>query len=621
MNKLSSLREHWSTWQQVLIDSALDSIVIIDEEGLIVDFNQSTEEVFGYKKRDVLGQPMVDLIVHPDLRQAHRDGFERIRKTGEGRILGKRLELPAVRVDGSEFAAELVVVRVGLAPGPLFVGYIRDISERKKAEHALRESEARFRNLADNAPVMIWLSDDRRDRNWFNQVWLDFVGFELSDQIDNQWYEAVHPDDLEHVTSTQREAVEKGSSFSLEYRIRHRDGDYRWVLDNGKPVSTSGEYAGSCVDITERRLAEEKLRVTQFSVDNSQTVILWIGSDGGFVYVNNAACEALGYTRSELLSMRIFDITSSFTPESWPAAAERIRNQNDRYFELYCKRNDGTTFPVEVVANFLAIHGQEFYLTYMQDITRRKKDEEKLRQRRDELAHVMRLITMGEMASSLAHELNQPLTAVANYSFVMQHIAANEEPDMRQMRAYAKSIGEQAIRAGKIVEGLRKLVKKQSPTRTTVQLTETIEKVLVLLQPELRQNQILLENSVNPELPALKVDEVQIEQVIVNLIRNAIDATRNADQTEKKIRIETSVNDSGEVEICIQDNGCGISADRWETVFEAFHTSKEGGMGMGLPISRSIAESHGGQLVVDAKDGSGVTFRLTLPQEQGGDGL
>ena len=114
---------------------------------------------------------------------------------------------------------------------------------------------------------------------------------------------------------------------------------------------------------------------------------------------------------------------------------------------------------------------------------------------------------------------------------------------------------------------------------------------------------------------------MQIEQVIVNLIRNAIDATRNADQTEKKIRIETSVNDSGEVEICIQDNGCGISADRWETVFEAFHTSKEGGMGMGLPISRSIAESHGGQLVVDAKDGSGVTFRLTLPQEQGGDGL
>ena len=204
MNKLSSLRENWSTWQQVLIDSALDSIVIIDEEGLIVDFNQSAEEVFGFKKQEVLGQPMVDLIVHPDLRQSHRDGFERLRKTGESRILGKRLELPAVRADGSEFAAELVVVRVGLAPGPLFVGYIRDISERKKAEHALRESEARFRNLADNSPVMIWLSDDRGDRNWFNRVWLDFVGFELSDQLDNQWYEAVHPDDLDRVISVRR---------------------------------------------------------------------------------------------------------------------------------------------------------------------------------------------------------------------------------------------------------------------------------------------------------------------------------------------------------------------------------------------------------------------------------
>ena len=345
-------------------------------------------------------------------------------------------------------------------------------------------------------------------------------------------------------------------------------------------------------------------------------MILWIGSDGGFVYVNNAACEALRYSRPELLSMRIFDITSSFTPQSWPNAAQRIRNQNDRSFELYCKRKDGTTFPVEVVANFLTVHGQEFYLAYMQDITRRKNDEEKLRQRRDELAHVMRLITMGEMASSLAHELNQPLTAVANYSFVMQHMAANEQPDMAQMREYAESIGEQAIRAGKIVEGLRKLVKKQSPTRTTVQLNETIEKVLVLLQPELRQNQILLENFVDSDLPVLKVDEVQIEQVIVNLIRNAIDATRNTDRNEKKIRIATSINDSGEVEIRVQDNGCGIPADRWETVFDAFHTSKENGMGMGLPISRSIAESHGGQLVVDAEDGGGAIFRLTLPQEE-----
>ena len=366
-------------WQEALIDAALDAVIVIDDHGLVLDFNHAAESSFGYRKSDVIGKPMVDLIVPPSLREAHNNGLERLRSSRIPKILGKRLELPAVRSDGTEFPVELLVVEVATEPRPVYVGYLRDISEQKLAEQTLRSSEERFRNLADTAPAMIWLADSDNQRTWFNRVWLDFVGETLENQLGHAWLQRVHPEDLERVLRTYDDAQESQVPYSIEFRLNHHDGSYRWILDHGTPVcdgvkSYSG-YAGTCIDITERRKAEADLRLTQFTVDNAGDAVFWVGPDAELVYTNNRACESLGYTREELSQLRVWDFSPEFPPDQWGDHWKELQRTGGYTFETLHQRKDGSTFPVEISINYVEAEGQQLNFAFVRDLTDRREQE------------------------------------------------------------------------------------------------------------------------------------------------------------------------------------------------------------------------------------------------------
>jgi PAS domain S-box-containing protein len=251
------------TRQGAIVNAALDGIVTIDEKGRIIEFNPAAHRIFGYRPEEAIGKEMAQLLMPAAMRDGHRRGMARYLESGEAPILGKRLEMPALRADGTEFPAELTVVRVPGKGPPTFTGFLRDISERKRAEQTLRESEERFRSMADAAPVLLWVSGLDGGRTFFNQSWLEFTGRPMGEQLGDGWAASVHPDDLARSLEVSRSSFRARRSFKMEFRLRRADGEYRWILDTGVPrVSGEGEFAGyigSCVDVTDmRRAAEER---------------------------------------------------------------------------------------------------------------------------------------------------------------------------------------------------------------------------------------------------------------------------------------------------------------------------------------------------------------------------
>lgn len=244
---------------------------------------------------------------------------------------------------------------------------------------------------------------------------------------------------------------------------------------------------------------------------------------------------------------------------------------------------------------------------------RRTRFEEQLQIAHEELAHASRLCTIGELASSIAHELNQPLAAMANLTYALDLQSQLEPPDLGSLRKHASTIRNQAIRAGDIISSMRSMIKKAVPTREEIAPNEVVQKSLILLEPELRFNGIMLSKQLGQDLPTLHVDNVQIQQVLANLVRNAIDAMKEVHRDERELTVTTEINDAGEVDICVADTGHGLADDDLERVFDAFHTTKKQGMGMGLAISRSIAEAHSGRLIAGHADGRGALFRMSLP--------
>ncbi len=257
------------------------------------------------------------------------------------------------------------------------------------------------------------------------------------------------------------------------------------------------------------------------------------------------------------------------------------------------------------------VHG---FFALVTDITARKQAEEELRQLQEKLAHVARLSTRGEMATGLAHELNQPLAAIASYCYAgEQTLAGTESPKPERLRELFEKSQEQAMRAGDIIRRLRALVGKRPAIRSQVDIIEPIQEVLHVMESDLRQSEVRVELRADHAGGVVNIDEIQIQQVLVNLFRNALDAMSETEPDQRLLNITTTGAADDLIEVAICDAGTGVSAEKKDHVFDAFFTSKSDGMGMGLAISRTIIESHGGRLWMTPNKDRGVTFRFTLP--------
>jgi len=360
------------------------------------------------------------------------------------------------------------------------------------------DPEQSFRLLADNAPVMIWRSGPDKLCDWFNRPWLQFTGRTMEQELGNGWTEGIHPEDMTRCLSIYVSAFDGREEFSVEYRLRRRDGDYRWILDNGRPYASLDSifrgYFGSCVDITDSKRAQDELRTTQ-----------------------------------------------------------------------------------------------------------------------SELARITRMVTMAEMTALIANDIRQPLAAIELNSNAALRWLANTTPDLNEVRMALESVVDEGRRANKVIGRIRMMVKKGDPEKTWLDINELIRELLAIMDRELQNQDVLVRTELIEGLPRVFVDRAQLQQVILNLIMNAVEAMESVITRARVLRVTSELQEPNNMLITVQDTGIGIDSKDMDRIFDALFTTKLSGMGMGLSICRSIIEAHGGRLWASAAIPHGSIFHVVLP--------
>jgi two-component system, LuxR family, sensor kinase FixL len=479
----------------------------------------------------------------------------------------------------------------------------------------MRESETRFRTMLDAAPVMIWMSDTDRLCTFFNKRWLDFTGRTLEQEMGNGWAEGVHPDDFERCLNMYVSSFDARQDFTMEYRLRRRDGMYCWVLDTGVPQEDADGtflgYVGSCVDITDRRQAEEKFRS---ALEFLPIAILMVDQHGRIALANEQTERLFGYRRVELSGQPATMLVSQLLGDNGVMPqSEMFRMAHASTAgaprDLFVRRKDGTVFPVEVGLNTVRFEDEEAVLAVIVDRTERHE----LYRNRQELAHLARVSTIGELAVSLAHELNQPLTAILSNTQAAQRFMATYPVDLAEVREILKDIVQDTNRAGEVIRRIRALLKKGERDVVSLDPVAVIRDAVKLLHNDaiVRGMRMSVHHDANPV--RVHGDKVQLQQVMLNLLLNAFDAMDGHPASDRVVAVSITLEDPQVVRVAVRDRGAGLPSDRLTIIFNPFVTSKPEGLGLGLSISRAIIEMHGGRLWAENNTDQGATFYFTLP--------
>ncbi len=625
------------------------------------------------------------------------------------------------------------------------------------SEATLRESEQRFRTVADAAPVLIWMSgvdklctflnkrwfeftgrssEQEMGNGWadgvhpedldrcfdiyteafdarkpfgtfFNKRWFEFTGRSPEQEMGNGWADGVHPEDLDRYFDTYTEAFDARKPFVMQYRLRRNDGEYRWISDNGVPRydadGTFAGYIGSCVDVTdllrqqkaldefEERVAlaaeaaqlgaweldttsnriwvSDKVRqLFQFPPDDEITysefekrvhpddraardrvmrrtiqahssyeteyrivlpdgTIRWIGGRARCVSdTKGKPTRLLGVSMDITERKQAGQTVDILVPERFASAhasdrtnffAARQARAMGAGRELFGRRKDGSEFPVEIGLNPIQTPHGLVVLANVVDISARLAAEEETRRNREQVELLGRVSLLGEMTTSLAHELNQPLAASVNNAAAAMQYLEQGRLNPEQLQDILTDVVGDGRRAYDIMRNVRSAIKKGSAIRGLINLNDVVKAVAHMVHGDAAAQSCKIELSLTHDLPNVEGDPTQIQQVLINLVRNAFDAMRGAPPGRPVVDIATDYNGDGAISVAVRDYGSGISETTRERLFEQFFTTKDDGLGMGLAIVRSIIEAHGGTVAAENAEGGGARFHFRLPIKEG----
>lgn len=505
---------------------------------------------------------------------------------------------------------------------------------RDRSQAVLRESEARLKEAERLANIGYWERDLIGDRIIFSEETYRIFGLQQQDGRFGQaeLEKLIHPDDRKFQSETLADVMAGRRRYDLEYRILRPDGEIRFVHVRDDAAYDGAGRAirvfGTVQDITERRRAEALLHAQaqeiRAIVENSPDIIVRYDLDLHRTYVNPAFVKATGLPREALLGREIASPAnqgiSNATPEEIALLRESLKRVRD------------TGQPLDVETSWLMPIGRRSFASHFEpefdtqgklrsvlgisrDITELKAGEEKLRQMEAELARMSQLTIMGELAASIAHEINQPLAAVVTNANASLRWLAAAPPNLDEAREAVLRIIRDGNRAGNVIARIRTLLKKGEPVRAPLNINEVVQETIALTQPELARRKVLLQLALASELPRLQADRIQLQQVLLNLMVNALDSLSGVADRVLHIRTEYQAPDA--VRVAVKDTGIGVDREQSERLFQAFFTTKPQGLGMGLAISRSIIEAHGGRLWMTPNEGPGVTFQFTLPIQNG----
>ena len=551
---------------------------------------------------------------------AHRAQLERhepFRNLEFGIVVAERVEPVFVSISG-----EPVFDGVGVFKGYRGVG--SDITARRRMEAGLRDNEARLRQVLEATSEGIWDFDIAARETHFSPRFAELLGFADAAGLKARFTfaEALHPDDADRVLAAQEKTLSDGARFDETYRLRRAGGGWGWYHGRGILVRDADgrprRFVGALADVTAQVAAQTELRQLSAAVEQSPVAILITDTRGAIEYVNPRFSQTSGYSLDEVRGRNPRLLKSGETSgEEYKRLWDTITRGEEWSGELHNRRKNGELFWEFVriiplvsekgeVTNFMAVK---------EDISLRKELTAREQLRQEQMLHHARLAAMGEMAAALAHELNQPLAAIANFSGVIEHQLAAPQPDLPRVREVVRTIAEQALRAGDIVWRVREFSRKQPSRHEPADLNALVCDVVRLADIAASSREVAYEYDLAPGLPPVSIDRVQIEQVLLNLIRNGVEAMEDV-AGEKRLALSTHLAEGeggGAVQVSVRDRGCGLPDRIAVDLFTPFFTTKPEGMGMGLAISRGIVEAHGGRLWAAPSEGGGTTFHLTLP--------
>ncbi|MDX1654326.1 MAG: PAS domain S-box protein, partial [Candidatus Competibacteraceae bacterium] len=500
------------------------------------------------------------------------------------------------------------------APGPGRV-YLsaRAITEQRRIESQLRISEARHRLLAEQSTDLI---SRHTPGDWkflyASPAATTLLGYAPRELLGRSSYEFFHPEDARTYKQRSPSVVYEQGYYTNTYRFRRKDGEYTWLETTSRSLRdpVSGELLEIlCVsrDVSRRIKSERATRRLARIVELTTDLVAFAEPDGHITYLNEAARHAFGIQRPE---NEAHDLWERFAPDArgllMEQALPRAGAEGRWSGEALLQGREGM-IPVSLVilAHRSAPHQVEYFSMIARDMSERRRVEEQRRRHQAEMAHAARLITLGEMASMLAHELNQPLAAIVNYARgTSRRLATDPTPALIQDGL--ERIAQQASRAGEIIKRLRGFVRKSEFKRAPLNLEEVLDEMVQFSLPEARRAQVEVMISPADDLPRVLGDRVQIEQVILNLLRNAIEACQHQDI--RRVDLAARRLDPRQVEVRVSDSGHGLPPGDPQQLFEQFYTTKPKGLGLGLGISRSIVEAHGGQLWAETNPTGGACF-------------
>ncbi|OKO91730.1 hypothetical protein AC629_01930 [Bradyrhizobium sp. NAS80.1] len=491
-----------------------------------------------------------------------------------------------------------------------------DIHNRKLVDDSLRESEARWRSVFDSSAIGVAITDMTGRFLWVNPTYERFLAYSQEELRNLRFIEVTHEAFRSHNTDLIQECLDgKRRQFQIEKLYRRKDGIPVWVRNN---VSIIRDQAGAPRYIM--ALAENILLQRLASIVEEQYDFLAIADlEGRPLYVNRAGQQLVGLDSEK--ELRDTEAKQYFYPEDWSLITHAIKDSiltsgswsgetqfrhlktGERLPVLY--QGFRVDDPETGAQNNIAI--------LCRDISARKEAELAAQAAQTELARVNRLTTMGEMAASIAHESNQPLTAIIANGGACLRLLAHRHPDLGEVRAALESIIDDASRAAEITHGIRNMAKKIDSERVPVDLNEVIDKVLFLTQGQVRSWSVAVQTDLEAGLPYVIADRVQLQQVILNLVMNAIEAMASTQDALKKLVISTRSQQEDHVLVSVKDSGTGIALDSTQRIFEPFFTTKSSGVGLGLSICRRIIEGHGGRLWAMPAEPHGAVLQFTLP--------
>jgi PAS domain S-box-containing protein len=610
-----------------LVEANIVGVFTWDFEGRILEANDAFLRIIGYQRDDLATGRLrwTDLTPPEWLDRDELLWVPKLKMTGSLQPLEKEY----FRRDGSRVPV-LVAGALFEEGGHEGVAFALDLSEQKRVEAALRRSESYLAQAQRLAHIGSWAWEiPSRNALYISEEWYRIYGFDPKEGMPTweQRLQHIHPEDQPLWQATIDRAIAEKSDYDVEFRILPPHSAVKYIHSVGQPVLDSSgelvEFVGVAMDVTERKHAEESLRSSEAYLVEAQSL-----THTGSCAIDGTSHETV-YWSDEMFRLFGFDPQQGLPMfDQWlqrihPEDREKLKLANERTLlnkvncdvEFRIVKPDGTVKHIHGIGHPVLSPSGELVQVVgtMVDVTERKRAEEareRLRQVEADLAHINRVSTMGELTASLAHEIKQPIGAAVTNAEACVRFLDRDQSDLPEARVAALEMAKDARRAANVIDRVRLLYQKGSPQLDVVDVNEVIEEMVVMLQNEAKRHSVTIHTDLTGKLPQATADRVQLQQVLMNLMLNGIEAMQD---TNGELSVKSQLADDGQLLISVADTGVGLPAENVNKIFDAFFTTKSQGSGLGLAIARSIVKSHGGRIWAAANSGRGATFYFTLP--------